>query len=101
MSLRLKNDWKYVGDDRWDWEVYLVGDNPKELDDVNDVKYILHPTFPNPIRVINKRQGGFRLKTDGWGTFLITAFVNFKSGRKIKLEHELDLNYNPPTGSSP
>lgn len=101
MSLRLRNDWKYVGDDRWDWEVYLVGDDPKELQSVDNVKYVLHSTFQNPIRVINEPQGGFRLKTNGWGTFLITAFVAFKSGKKIKLKHLLQLNYNPARGSSP
>lgn len=101
MSLRLKNDWKYIGDDRWDWDVYLASDDPTELDNVEDVKYVLHPTFPNPIRVVTNRQEGFRLKTNGWGTFSITAFVRFKDGDKIKLVHELDLNYNPPSGSSP
>jgi len=101
MNLKLRNDWKYIGDDRWDWEVYLVSDNPDDLDTVENVKYILHPTFQNPIRVINKRQGGFRLKTDGWGTFSITAFVNFKSGKKLKLLHDVELNFDPPTGSSP
>lgn len=101
MSLRLKNDWKYVGEDRWDWDVYLVSDNPAELEKVEDVKYVLHPTFSNPVRVVKNRQEGFRLRTNGWGTFLITAFVRFKSGDKVKLEHELDLNYNPESGSSP
>ena len=100
MKFKLKNDWEYMGEDRWDWEVYLVSDNPADLDAVDSVKYILHPTFANPIRIIKDREDGFRLKTNGWGTFEITAFVNFKSGEKLKLEHDLALSYDPPRGSS-
>ncbi len=100
MNIRLKNDWKYVGDDRWNWEIYIVSDNLKDLNQVVSVKYILHDTFPNPLRTIKSPEGGFRLKTNGWGTFLIKAFVNLKKGEKIKLEHYLKLAYDPPEGSS-
>ena len=100
MNIRLKNDWKYIGDDRWKWEVYLTSDNPQDLDEVDSVKYILHDTFPNPIRTINNSKDGFRLKTSGWGTFLIKAFVNLKNGKKIKMDHYLELSYDPPEGSS-
>ncbi len=100
MSLTLKNDWAYAGNDRWDWEVYLVGDDPGELDKVDRVKYILHYTFPDPIRTVVQRQGGFRLKTNGWGTFLIKGFAYLKNGSKVKLEHDLQLRYDPPKGSS-
>lgn len=101
MSLKLKNDWNYKGNDRWDWEVYLVSEDPKELEEVEEVKYILHPTFRQPIRVIDKSTGDFRLKTNGWGTFQIRAFAYLKGGGKLKLEHELDLEYDPSSGSSP
>jgi transcription initiation factor IIF auxiliary subunit len=100
MSLKLRNDWNYVGDDRWDWEVYLVGDKPKELAAVDYVKYILHPTFPNPIREIHDRSRGFRLKTNGWGSFEIKAFVYLKNGKKLDLKHNLTLYYDPPSGTS-
>lgn len=101
MRLRLRNEWNYADNDRWDWEVYLFSDNPSDLDSVEYVKYILHPTFPNPVRIVKDRANGFRLRTKGWGTFLIRAFVYLKNGDKIKLEHSLDLKYDPPRGSSP
>ena len=100
MKIKLKNDWKYVNDDRWDWEVYIVSDDPEDLDQIASVKYILHDTFPNPIRTIKNPEGGFRLKTNGWGTFLVKAFVNLKKGKKIKLDHHLELSQNPPEGTS-
>lgn len=100
MSYKLKNDWKYVGDERWDWELYLDSDNPDELAEVESVKYILHPTFKNPIRIIDDSSGGFRLKTNGWGTFDTKAFVYLKNGKKVKLEHELELQFEPESGTS-
>ena len=100
MSLRLTNDWKYIGNDIWDWEIYLVGDRPEELNDVVSVKYILHPTFPKPINTVKKREGGFRLKTSGWGTFSVKSFAYLKNGKKVKLEHELELRCQPPKGTS-
>ncbi len=100
MSLKLKNDWKFVGDDRWDWDLYLDSDNPAELEEVESVKYILHPTFKNPVRTISDSSDGFRLKTNGWGTFKTKAFVYLKNGEKIKLEHELELHSDPESGTS-
>ncbi len=100
MSIKLKNNWDYKGDDRWGWELYLDSNTKTELEQVESVKYILHPTFSNPIRIIKDRSQGFRLKASGWGTFEIKAFIYFKNGKKIKLEHELELNYEPKSGTS-
>lgn len=100
MSLKLKNNWTYTGHDRWDWELYLDCDSPDELTGVKNVKYILHPTFKNPIREVDDPHEGFKLKTNGWGSFTVKAFVYLKNGKKIKLEHSLVLSYDPPTGTS-
>ncbi|MCG7996602.1 MAG: hypothetical protein JAZ06_14395 [Candidatus Thiodiazotropha taylori] len=101
MNIRLRNNWENIGEERWNWEVYLDSDNPKDLFAVKEVKYILHPTFSNPIRVVRQRKGGFKLKTSGWGIFLIKAFVYLLDGEKIKLEHMLELHYEPKKGTSP
>jgi transcription initiation factor IIF auxiliary subunit len=100
MSLKLKNDWKYKGDDRWNWEIYLTSEKQSELDGVNSVKYILHSTFKDPVREIKDSAGGFRLKSNAWGSFEVKAFVYFKNGKKIKLKHDLELYYDPEQGSS-
>jgi transcription initiation factor IIF auxiliary subunit len=100
MSIKLKNDWKYKGDDRWNWELYIASDNKSELEKVDSVKYILHPTFKNPVREITDKSDGFRLKSNGWGSFEVKAFVYFKNGKKMKLVHELELYYDPEQGSS-
>lgn len=100
MSLRLRNSWNYVGDERWDWEVFLDDDGTGEIDDIVFVEYILHPTFPAPKRIKTDRSSKFMLKTNGWGVFWIKAFANTKKGKKIKLKHYLELHYDPKSGTT-
>ncbi len=93
---------RYVGPHRgesdwWDWSVWLEG-SPEDLDRVASVEWILHPTFPQPVRVVKDPATNFRLDTGGWGVFLIHATVHNKDGSQIKLKHYLDLHY--PDGTS-
>jgi transcription initiation factor IIF auxiliary subunit len=101
MALRLRNKWNYKGKDRWRWEAFLDDDGSGELADVDFVEYVLHPTFRDPIRTIQDPAGGFGLKTEGWGTFMLKAFVHMKDGSRTPLKHEIELKYEPPTGNSP
>jgi transcription initiation factor IIF auxiliary subunit len=104
MTLKLRNRWHYKGiqegSDWWDWEAFLDDGGSGELFNVNYVEYILHPTFPHPIRKITNPQDGFVLKSTGWGTFMLIAFVHTKDGRKMKLTHQLVLNHEPIEGTS-
>jgi transcription initiation factor IIF auxiliary subunit len=76
MTLRIEQGFKYRGE---------------ELDQIDHVIYILHPTFPNPVREVKNRSTKFRLDTAGWGVFLIRATVKQKSGKEISLTHYLKL----------
>lgn len=79
-----------AGDDRWDWEIRLEG--PSEvLDAVERVEYVLHETFPNPVRVRDNRDDGFSLESNGWGEFDVGIKVHFKDGGVEKLRHPLRL----------
>lgn len=100
MNLRLRNSWKYVGDDRWDWSIYLEDDGVGDIDNVLSVEYLLHPTFGNPRRLVENKDDNFALKSNGWGTFLIRAFVHTKEGEKLKLKHTLCLAYEPEQGET-
>jgi transcription initiation factor IIF auxiliary subunit len=92
MSLKIEQGFKYRGDDYWDWWIWI--DGPKEeLDQVDRVIYILHQTFPNPVREIQDRSTKFRMKTAGWGVFLIRATVKHKNGQETALTHDLILEY--------
>lgn len=100
MNLRLRNNWKLAGEDRWKWSVFLEDDASGEIDKVKSVQYILHPTFKNPIQLRENRENKFALNASGWGTFMIKAFVNMEDGERIKLEHELELFYDPESGET-
>src|SRR5882762_2233761 len=90
MALSIQQDAKYVGKGRWEWAVWLEG-APDELDAVDHVFYILHPTFHNPVREIHDRNTKFRLDTSGWGTFTIHANAVLKNGAETPLQHDLVL----------
>ena len=92
MTLRIEQGFKYQGDDYWDWWIWIEGAQ-EELDQIDRVIYILHPTFPSPVREVNDRSTKFRLKTAGWGVFLIRATVKHRDGKETPLQHYLRLEY--------
>ncbi len=96
MAIFLTNKSGYVGQRGdthwWKWTAYLEG-SEGELDEIAFVEYHLHPSFPNPIRRIKMRSGGFPLKSKGWGVFELTAKVVFQDGRRPKvLKHWLEFS---------
>jgi transcription initiation factor IIF auxiliary subunit len=68
--MRIQQSEKYVGDNWWEWSVWLDGPS-SELDAVDRVEGQLHPTFPDPIRCVTDREAKFKLETGGWGVFPI------------------------------
>ena len=48
--------------------VFISG-TPDDLDQIQEVYYKLHPTFPNPMRVASNRDNNFELVTWAWGEF--------------------------------
>jgi TIR domain/YEATS family len=90
MSLGIRQDATYAGDGFWRWSVWLDGPDA-ELDGVESVEWVLHPTFPNPLVLVKQRQTRFRLDASGWGAFEINAHVLTRDGRKQHLKHWLRL----------
>jgi len=97
MELSLEQEASYVGKNRWKWSVWLEG-SPAELDEIDHVIYILHPTFHDPVRRVDDRYTKFRLDTSGWGTFKIHAKAVHRDGHETALEHDLVLLY--PDGTA-
>ena len=95
MSIKLQNTSEYVDKrgttDWWNWTAYIDVTDDDNLDEVSYVEYYLHPSFKNPIRRVKEKEGGFPLKTSGWGVFLLRAKVFFKDTKKkpLSLEHYL------------
>lgn len=87
MSLNVSQDAKYA-DGSWNWSVWIDGPDA-ELDQVESVEWVLHPTFTPPVVLVKERERKFRLDASGWGEFEINAHVAIKGGRKQHLKHWL------------
>ena len=61
------------------WQIELIGP-PSSLEEIDEVEYILHPTFPDRIQRRKNAEKHFRLESEGWGEFNITVNVYFKNG---------------------
>lgn len=92
MSTELKiQQWQeFDGDNWWKWAVWVEGSD-QELDKIDYVEWILHPTFKDPIRKVRNRTENFRLQTGGWGVFPIVARLHKKDGTTGNLQHRLRL----------
>ncbi len=58
--------------------IYLTG---TDLDKVKQVKYLLHPSFPNPIAVSEDPTNDFEAWIWSWGGFLIKATITTESSQ--------------------
>ena len=79
------------GRERFKWIVF-VDEDEEVLDQIEYVEYLLHPTFPNPRRIVSNRESHFALKSSGWGQFIIKAIVHLISGKVETTQHYLDFS---------
>ncbi len=79
---------KLEGYNWYDWTVFCSS-SKEELNLIEKVEYHLHPSFPDPIRVVTDSKNGFPLKARGWGVFLIRIIIYLKDGTEVNTEHYL------------
>ena len=91
LNIRLTNSASSKGNDRWNWSVWLEGED-HELDQIKAVEYILHPTFRNPHRIVTDRNSNFRLDSNGWGEFMIHAKITTVHETTFSMDHWLRLS---------
>ena len=71
------------------WIKALEGD----LSEVERVEYLLHPTFPNRLRISSDASNGFRIESKGWGEFRIDiSIIKKESAGMLQLAHWLVLS---------
>ena len=108
MSLEIKQDSHYQGQNWWKWSVWIEGPM-EELKQIENVTYVLHPSFANPVRTVTKLASKFKLSSQGWGIFTIRIKVLKKDGSAESYAVDLELSFpndlidGPPpirTGSS-
>lgn len=92
MTLRIAQDSSYQDEDWWKWSVWIEGPD-SELDQVHEVTWVLHRTFPKPVRVLKDRKSHFRLDASGWGVFRIYATLALEGDKQLELHHDLELRY--------
>ena len=92
MALSIQQSQDYKGNGYWGWSVWLDG-TPEELDSVDQVMWILDPTFHNPVRYVSDRATNFRIETFTWGKFKLYGTVIHRDGHETKLHHDLVLLY--------
>jgi transcription initiation factor IIF auxiliary subunit len=84
-ELTVSNTSSYIGKSRWAWTLYVEGP-ASVVGKIKCVQYTLHPTFPNPVRVVCQRglndKEPFALHGDGWGEFDVGVKVMFANGEK-------------------
>jgi transcription initiation factor IIF auxiliary subunit len=96
IQYEIRQSEKYEGNKWWKWAVWIEG-SEEALNEVEYVEWILHPSFPIPVRKIKDRSQKFKLETGGWGVFPIHAKVVTKDGHYLKLSHHLKLHYEDGT----
>lgn len=81
---------KIDGRQYYEWRVFV--DEPDHiLSAIRDVRYVLHPTFPNPIQVKCDPSNRFSLHSSGWGEFRISVTIRYKDQREENVMYYLDL----------
>jgi hypothetical protein len=84
----------------YEWRVFV--DEPSAvLDTIQQVDYVLHPTFPEPFRRSQDRTKNFELIASGWGQFTILITVHYTNGREAKASYPLDLSKQWPAAPVP
>jgi transcription initiation factor IIF auxiliary subunit len=91
MALELAQSDEMVRSGWWKWSVWMDGTD-EELDQVKEVTYLLHPSFPDPVCVVRDRSSAFRISTAGWGEFTIHAEARLRDGSVQKFRHPLKLH---------
>jgi transcription initiation factor IIF auxiliary subunit len=73
-----------------------------ELSEIREIEYTLHPSFPDPVRVIREPMNCFALQSQGWGEFNIRARVMLADDSVVKKTFYLKLEDDAwPRGQRP
>lgn len=91
LHIETRNIATQIGPNSWRWTAFIEA--PREvLEAIECVEYTLHPTFPEPVRVVcqmGSPSQAFPITAIGWGTFELEVRVFFKDGSVRHLIHPL------------
>jgi transcription initiation factor IIF auxiliary subunit len=78
------------GDNFYDWCIF-VDEDSTIINSIKSVEYTLHPTFPDPVRVIEDKSSRFALYGAGWGMFVIKIRITYEDGSTSLTSYLLQL----------
>lgn len=70
----------------------FISTSEKEMLQIKNVQYALHPTFKNRFIDVKNRQDNFGLGLRVWGEFQITATLTYLDGSQIVIKEDLKFN---------
>lgn len=75
--------------------IYLDG---RDIGLIEHVKYRLHPSFKNPVKMVKRKSANslFKLPIWTWGLFNVHAEVKTIDGRRYNLNHKLEYHRQIP-----
>jgi len=91
LNVTVENSAKEIEPGWWEWSIYIKG-TPDEIKQIRCVEYTLHPSFPNPVRLVCTPNNHFLLTARGWGTFKVPIKVMLKDGSIRELSHQLEFH---------
>lgn len=95
MKLRINNFSYFVGkkqgEDWYEWCVFIDSEE-NIIKEIKYVEYILHSTFPNPLRKIEDRFHRFALYSSGWGEFSVKIRAVLYNGSETIVRYWLQLD---------
>ena len=62
------------------------------LNEIKSVEYLLHRSFPNPLRERTNRDQLFSIESSGWGEFTMMITIFLENGSRIDTPYNLDLS---------
>jgi transcription initiation factor IIF auxiliary subunit len=68
--------------------LYVTG---HDVDKIKEVRYTLHHTFPNPVRISKNPTNGFETIIWAWGEFDIHIKVTTKNNEEHTFEHRFEF----------
>lgn len=71
-----------------------------ELDSIQRVEYLLHPSFKNNLRKSENRDNKFSISIWTWGYFLIVVTILFKDGRTDSIRYSLSYDLPDDNGTN-
>ncbi|GBC60414.1 hypothetical protein DENIS_1366 [Desulfonema ishimotonii] len=94
----LKADERFKDKERKMYAFHAVIDAPREiLNQINSVTYYLHPSYPNPVRIVTDMSTRFKLKELAWASSTLKAEVRLRNQEEpVRLSRHITLNETGP-----